>query len=306
MRNFQGALRYFWCSILVAFGYISGLILTGLVASLLGIHLSMETSRGPSFTPNFIASMLLGIILVPFASQLQLKRKQHFALWGSLILFNLGSVIIEGAYFAPNLVPIPIPVLMVQQLLASAGAALVLAVLFACHGQAISWRKALQTRPWHSWIWRFIASATSYLVLYFVVGSLNYQFVTRPYYELHAGGLNVPAPDIILKIESVRSLLIVFSVFLFLLSIRGSKQRLMVSTGWMLFAIGGIVPLVWQMGTLPLPLVVASLVEIFFQNFSTGLVAALLLGISEKEPDISSQAEMAAIHSEQEHGVLGG
>ncbi len=48
----------------------------------------------------------------------------------------------------------------------------------------------------------------------------------------------------------------------------------------MLFAIGGIVPLLYQVNALPLPLLIASAVEIFFQNFLTGIVAGLLLGRS--------------------------
>jgi hypothetical protein len=77
--------------------------------------------------------------------------------------------------------------------------------------------------------------------------------------------------------------LIVFSVFLFLLSVRGNKRELMFSTGWLLFAVGGIVPLFWQVGTLPLPLLLASAVEIFFQNFQTGGVSAWLMGNKDRE-----------------------
>jgi VIT1/CCC1 family predicted Fe2+/Mn2+ transporter len=56
----------------------------------------------------------------------------------------------------------------------------------------------------------------------------------------------------------------------------------MIKTGWLLFAIGGIVPLVLQISSLPLLLLIASAVEIFLQNFLTGAVAARLLGIERK------------------------
>jgi hypothetical protein len=138
---------------------------------------------------------------------------------------------------------------------------------------------ALRTRPWYSWLWRFIVSSFSYLVFYFIFGGLNYSLVTRPYYETHAGGLTVPAPEIVLVLETVRGLLIVFSVLLFLLTVRGTRRQLMVKTGWLLFAVGGIIPLVWQISSLPLFLLFASGIEIFFQNFLTGVVAAWLMGI---------------------------
>jgi hypothetical protein len=170
--------------------------------------------------------------------------------------------------------------LLAQQALASAIVALVITLLFAKAGNSISWMDALRTRPWYSWLWRFVASSFSYLAFYFVFGGLNYSLVTKPYYESHAGGLTVPAPELVFIIEAIRGLLIVFSVLLFLLSIRGTRRQLMVSTGWLLFAIGGIIPLIWQISALPLFLLFASAIEIFFQNFLTGVVAAWLMGIS--------------------------
>ena len=279
MSNLQNFWRFSWRSMLVALGYLTGLILAGMIGAMLGERLSTDANSTSSFAKLLVASLLLGVFLGPFASRLALSRGQHFVLWGSLILFNIGSVAIEGAYFAPDLVSIPVPMLVVQQLLATVGAAFVVTRVFTAPGQSTSWLRALSTRPWYSWIWRFLASAMSYLMFYFVFGGLNYQLVTKPYYESHAGGLTVPAPEIVFIIESIRSLIIVFSVFLFLLSARGTRRQLMVNTGWLLFAIGGIIPLIWQIGTLPLFLLAASALEIFFQNFLTGMVAAQLLGI---------------------------
>ena len=283
MSNLQNFWRFSWRSILVALGYLIGLILAGMIGAMLGEKLSTDANSTSGVARLFIASLLLGVFLGPFASRLALSRGQHFILWGSLILFNIGSVMIEGAYFAPDLVSIPIPMLVGQQLLATGGAAFVITYAFTTPGQSASWLRALSTRPWYSWIWRFLISAMSYLVFYFLIGGLNYQLVTKPYYESHAGGLTVPAAEIVFIIESIRGLLIVFSVFLFLLSVRGTRRQLMISTGWLLFAIGGIIPLIWQIGTLPFFLLIASALEIFFQNFLTGMVAAWLMGI--EDPD---------------------
>jgi hypothetical protein len=116
-------------------------------------------------------------------------------------------------------------------------------------------------------------------LFYWVFGGINYALVTRPYYETHAGGITVPAPTTVLVLEAVRGLLIAFSVLLLLLSMRGNRRRLMAMTGWLLFAVGGIIPLCWQITTLPLFLLFASAVEIYFQNFCTGAVSAWLMGI---------------------------
>lgn len=283
MRITQMIWKNTWRSLLVAVGYVIGLILAGMVSAMLGAQMASSTRDNSAFTWLFISSILLGVILGPIAARLTLTRIQHFVLWGSLIFFNLGSVAIEGAYFVPELVKIPLPVLFAQQLLASVGAALVIVLLFAAVGKpAYSWADALRTRSWHSWLWRFVISAFSYLVFYFIFGALNYSLVTGPYYESHAGGLTVPSPEIVLMAELVRAPLIVLSVLLFLLSVHGTKRQLMIRTGWLLFAIGGIVPLVLQVSSLPLLLLAASAIEIFLQNFLTGAVAAWLMGIEER------------------------
>ena len=271
-----------WRSVLVAVGYIAGLMLAVIFSAMIGAQMAGSTSSTSAFTWLVIASILLGVILGPLASRLTLTRAQHFILWTCLIFFNLGSVAIEGAYFVPELVTLPLPVLFAQQALASTGAALVITWTFASVGKPLSsWANALRTRPWFSWIWRFIASSFSYLLFYFVFGAVNYAMVTKPYYETHAGGLATPAPELVLMAELVRAPLIVFSILMFLLSMRGTPRQLMIRTGWLLFAVGGIVPLVLQISSLPFLLLAASAVEIFCQNFLTGAVAAWLMGNKE-------------------------
>ncbi len=263
---------------LVALGYIAGIMLAGLIGAMLGDKL--PSGNDSSLVLLFVASVLLGLFVGSIASRLALARRQHFILWASLILFNVGSVTIEGAFFAPDLVSISLPMLVGQQLLATLGAAFVIARVVTISEQPVSWMDALRTHPLYSWVWRFIVSAVSYVVFYFVFGGLNYQLITKPYYDSHAGGLTVPPANVVLGVESIRSVMIVFSVFLFLLSARGTRRQLMVRAGWLLFAIGGIIPLVWQINSLPFFLLASSAVEIFFQNFSTGAVAALLLAVS--------------------------
>lgn len=268
-----------WRSVVVAISYALGLIIAGIIGGILGWQMSTSPGSEKSVLPLFASIVLLGFFLGPLAARLGLARFQHMVLWGSLIVFNLGSVALEGAFFAPGLITVPIPVLLAQQLLATVAAGIAITMLFGRRGTSVSWMAALNARPWYSWLWRFLASALSYLAFYFVFGGLNYSLVTRPYYESHAGGLTVPEPRVVLILESIRGLLIVFSVLLLLLSIQGSRRHLMLMTGWLLFAVGGIIPLIWQISSLPLFLLFASAIEIFFQNFLTGAVAAGLTGI---------------------------
>lgn len=129
-----------------------------------------------------------------------------------------------------------------------------------------------------SWIWRFAVAALAYVIFYFVFGSLNYMLVTKPYYASHAGGLDVPPVQVTLIAEVVRGALIALSVLPFLLTAPANKKRLGAWTGFLLFAIGGLVPLTLQVGALPTFLLVASAWEIFAQNFTMGWVLTRPLG----------------------------
>jgi len=281
MNQLRSLFGIIWRSTLVAVGYFLGMMLVGVVSVMLGVQVPTNASSGTAMVWFFVASILLGFILCPIAMRLSLTRVQHFTLWLCLIFFNMGSVAIEGKYFVPDLVPLPLAVLIAQQLFSSAGAALIIVLTCAKVGESVSWLDALRTRPWLAWLWRFLLSAFSYLIFYFIFSSLNYSLVTKPYYESHAGGLTAPAPEVVLLAELVRATLIVLSILLFLLSERGTKRELMRKAGWILFAVGGIVPLVLQAGSLPLLLLAASAVEIFCQNFLTGAVSAWFLGVEK-------------------------
>jgi hypothetical protein len=124
----------------------------------------------------------------------------------------------------------------------------------------------------------------TYLAAYWLFGAINFALVTRPYYEAQGSPLDVPDPQITLQAELIRAVLIVLSLLPFLLTAQMPVGRLALWGGLLLFIVGGIVPLTWQAGSLPLPLLLASGVEIFFQNFTTGVVAALLLAWPAAEP----------------------
>jgi hypothetical protein len=301
VNNTKAILGTAWRSVVVAIGYFVGLMAAGMLGGLLGwrVPSGSNTDNQTSMVVILVSTILLGVFLGPVAARLKLSRIHHFFLWLSLIIFNLGSVALEGAYFAPNLVKIPVPVLLVQQLFAAAGASLAITFLFARPGFSLSWLDSLGVRPWHSWLWRFLVSAFSYLVFYWVFGGINYALVTKPYYATHAGGLTVPAPETVLVLESVRGLLIVFSVLLLLLSMRGTRRQLVATTGWLVFAVGGIIPLCWQITTLPLFLLFASAIEIFFQNFLTGAVSASLLGITEQQPPLGTDRNGETLNLEK-------
>ena len=181
------------------------------------------------------------------------------------------------------MVSVGLTALIFQDLFVAFVTAILILILFAPSGK-VQVSSTHISRPWHAWVWRFVVSSLSFIIFYFIFGAVNYALVTKPYYETHIGGLTVPAPQVVLMAELMRAPLIVLSVLPLLVTIRTTRRRLAVICGIILFVVGGVVPLLQQVNTLPLFLLVASAWEIFFQNFPTGAVVAVLLGFRSNYP----------------------
>lgn len=276
MRTVRKVLGVMWRGIVVGVAYVLAMMLAGMVLGALGLIPTTANGAASSLLWTLIAATLLGLYLGPLAARTSATRRQHVLIWWAVIFFNIGAVMLEGAYFAPGLVPIPVPVLAVQQALAALLAGGLLALLFAQRGQSAAFLETLRRRPWFSWVWRFLVASLSYLLFYALFGALNYSLVTEPYYASHAGGLTAPAAGTVLAVELVRAPLLVLSIVLVILAAHAERRRTLLLAGLTLFWVGGIVPLTLQVGSLPTPLLLASAVEIFMQNFLTGVVAGWL------------------------------
>lgn len=276
MNSVQKMLGTLWRGAVVGVAYILAMMLAGVLLGVLGLMPATASGAGSDLLWMLIAAILLGLFLGPLAAQTSATRRQHVLIWSAVIFFNMGAVVLEGAYFAPDLVPIPVPLLAIQQFVAALAAGGLIALFFAQRGQIAAFLQTLNRRPWFAWVWRFLLASLSYLVFYLVFGALNYNLITEPYYASHAGGLTAPAAGTVLAVELVRAPLLVLSVVLLILASHTTRQRTLFIAGATLFWVGGVVPLTLQIGTLPAPLLLASAVEIFLQNFLTGVVAAWL------------------------------
>jgi hypothetical protein len=261
--------------LLVGAVYAAALAIGGLLLGRLGFSMPGVGDPLARLLWAFAGGVIMGLALGPIAAYMPAARRRHFFVWTSLIFLNIVSVVIEGSFFAPQLIGNALPALLVQQTVAALAAGWAITALFAAQAGGVS--HSASPRSWLSWTWRFTASVLVYVVFYFIFGGINYVLVTRPYYETHVGGLAVPPVAVTLQAEIIRGALIALSVLPFLLTLRASRRRQALLTGFVLFAIGGLVPLTLQVGSLPLVLLGASAVEIFFQNFLTGVVDSRLL-----------------------------
>jgi hypothetical protein len=270
-------MRTFLKSLLVGVVYVLALVIGGVIARVVGLSLPEVKDVLTKTTWSFVGGVIAGPCLGSLATSMPASRARHLIVWGSVIFLNLASIAIEGYFFVPEVIGDTLPGLLVQQFIASATMGWAITALFAPNDSSVP-DPAIH-RSVFSWLWRFPLSALTYVFFYFIFGAANYMLVTKPYYETHAGGLAVPPLNVTLTAEVIRGALIMLSILPFLLTRRADKKQLAVQTGFILFAIGGLFPLTLQVGVLPFFLLAASAVEIFFQNFSAGVVIALLLGI---------------------------
>jgi len=265
-------------SLLIGAGYTIALLIGTMIVRSMGLSLPEAKNTPTVLIWTLAGGTIMGLFLGPVATSIAASKIRHIVVWSNVIFFNLISVAVEGRFFAPELAGTSLQGSIIRQLLAAVVAGWLITILFAPKQSVVA--ISVSQRSFFSWAWRFLISAFSYLIFYFIFGAINYTLVTKPYYETHVSGLTVPPAGTVLMVELLRGPLIVLSVLPFLLSQRMNKKQAVMLTGLVIFSIGGLVPLTMRVDTLPLILLAASAVEIFFQNFSTGAVTALLLGQS--------------------------
>lgn len=226
-------------------------------------------------TLTAVSGLVVAAIVVPIAARVPASGWRRFEVWFFLFFLNLSSVAIEGSLFAPAASP-PSQLLvnLIRLAIVSATVATIAAGLLGFPISRPS-RSDEPRRRWYDWALRVIAAAMIYLVVYFVVGGLNYAFVTHSYYESHAGSLTLPSPQVVFAYEPIRGILIALSVLPLVPALRMPEAQLAAAVGVTLFVVGGLAVLLPQT-SLPLFLRVASLWEVFAQNVITGAACAYL------------------------------
>ena len=264
-----------------------------IAAAFTGVMILPIGGRTPDPVLTAVSGAVLGAVVALMASRVRGTALRAFEVWFFLLFLNFASVAVEGSLFAPGAAP---PALLGPNLIRLGVVAAVIAAI-AAFGRGRPAAVALPRRaqrPWYRWSWRVVAAALIYLAVYFVIGGLNYTFVTRPYYEAHAGSLVVPPLQVVLTYEPIRALLIAVSVAPVVVSLNMRLFHTALAAGVLLFVVGGLVVLLPQ-SSLPLYLRVASLWEVFAQNMITGAACAYLFGIAVGTGNADRQTGRAAI-----------
>jgi hypothetical protein len=133
-------------------------------------------------------------------------------------------------------------------------------------------------RNWWGWTWRVLVVGIAYFIFYFIFGATNALLYTKPFYENNPQyGLSLPPPGVIFLAQLIRGPLFGLGSLFIVRATKAPRRQLAIWLGILLFIVGGVGPYIEvTFRTMPLGFNLATLTEISFQNFLTGVVAANL------------------------------
>lgn len=268
-------------SLIVGFVYA---LANALVALMLG-----PMSRLAPSLDNLLVWFLMGTLvclsLSPFILHTNKSRSSTIlAVWAVLLLVRSIGLGIEGFLFKPTAAPSAIVGAVFGVLVSLLVAWLSVHLLLPVNQG--SQEDATKKRSWWGWAWRVLVVGLAFFVFYFFFGGINFLLYTKSFYENYPEfGLTRPAPGIVFLAQLIRGPLFgLGSLFIFRTGDDLSRRKVALWLGLLLFVVGGVAPYVeitYRM--MPLGFNLATLTELFFQNFLTGIVATYIYGMNWTE-----------------------
>ncbi len=264
-------------------GIVLRCLIVGLIyalASALAAALLGPLSRlGPSLD-NFLVWWLSGAViclaLTPFVLHSTWSRwKTVLAVWAAIVFVRSLGLGIEAALFKPT---------QAGAAIIGAGLGICIAFLFAWLAVALLFPSTIEVtaqpaaarQSWWGWTWRVLLVGLAYFVFYVVFGATNAVLYTRSFYENNPQyGLTLPPSSVIFLALLIRGPLFGLGSLSIIRSTDLPPRQAGIWLGVLLFVVGGLAPyLEVTFRTMPLGFNLATLLELFLQNFLTGIVAA--------------------------------
>jgi uncharacterized integral membrane protein len=260
-------------SLVVGFIYA---LASALVAAILG-SMSRLAPTLDNIVTWLITGTLVCLALSPFILHANGSRtKKIFAVWGVQAFVRSLGLGIEGSLFKPtaalNAIVGAVFGILISLLVAW------LAVLLLMPIDQHTEENEETKRSWWGWTWRVFVVGLAYFIFYFVFGATNAFLYTLNFYKNNPQyGLSLPPAGTIFLAQLLRGPLFGLGSLFILRATKASRSQLAVWQGILLFIVGGVGPYVEvTFRTMPMGFNLATLAEIFFQNFLTGVVAATL------------------------------
>lgn len=251
-------------------------VASALESAILG-PLSRLTPSLDNLAVWFIAGVLIALTLAPFISHSAWSRARTvLAAWAVLAFVRSLGLGIEASLFRPTQ-------MIAAVLGALLGILISLLVAWFCTLLFFPSVQAPGAAPasrwnWWGWTWRVLVVGLAYFVFYVVFGATNALLYTRSFYENNPQyGLTLPPAGTIFLALLLRGPLFGLGSLFIVRSVGGPRRGLSIWLGLLLYVVGGLAPyLETTFRTMPLGFNLATLAELFLQNFLTGIVAARL------------------------------
>jgi hypothetical protein len=257
--------------ILVVAYIIEMMLLSGILIAI-GLHFpELKVNQQISFIQLILSGLIGAAFTLYLVTKYSMSRWSVFLILSFILFFSNISVAIEGSLFTPDYITGSILLsLFVQQLLISIAFSFTAVLLFR---KKLSAPTAEPGGNIHkSLVVKILVGAVVYMISYYAWGWLNYNLFTKSFYESGVSGLHIPEGTVLIKIILFRGVLITLSVVPFLFKAMPDNKRKIFETGTILFLYGGIIPMMYTIGMLPEALIWYSLIEIFLQNFISGVL----------------------------------
>jgi hypothetical protein len=251
-------------------------LVSAAIAALLG-PLSRQKPTWDNLLVWMLAGLLICTALAPFILRSTWSKLDTvLAVWAAIVFVRTLGLGIEGYLFKPTQATVAIIAALVGILISLLVAWLLVRLLLP--SKSVVAGGAGGARPWWGWLWRVLLVGLAYFVFYFVFGATNALLYTRTFYENNPQyGLVLPAPATIFLAELIRGPLFGLGSLFVARSASMTRRQSGVALGLLLFVLGGLAPyLETTFRTMPLGFNLATMLELFLQNFLTGLVAARL------------------------------
>ncbi len=257
--------------VLISAYIIEVMLISGILIAL-GLHFpELKVSQQVSFIQLILSGLIGSVFAVYLVSKYSMSRLAVFLVMSFILFFSNISVAIEGSIFTPDYVTSSVLLsLFVQQLFIAIAFSFTIILLF--RKKLIESSAELVTNIHKSLAVKTLVGAAVYMISYYVWGWLNYNLFTHSFYESGVSGLHIPEGAVLIKIILFRGVLVTLSVVPFLLKATPDNKRKLFETGSILFLFGGIIPMIYTIGMLPGALIWYSLIEIFLQNFISGML----------------------------------
>jgi hypothetical protein len=260
------------------------ILFTG-IYTIIGFLIPLQQGS-PSFTyliGTALTGLLYSILLRYLLQSMTIKAKGRFiTVWLAIWVIQLSNPLLEGIFFTDQFTDLTIILgALVFGIILSTIYAASAVILFKpeCVDTSLGqrFRDYFSRRNASDWVWRLIAVALSWIIIYYVFGRMVAPWV-MPYYNDPTSGFSLVYPSLIelLSLQSVRGFIYVGSLMPLMVAVKVDFHRAFLVIASLMF-IGGGLAIFLIVETFPLVLRMFHSIDLAADSIVFGYVFSFLL-----------------------------